>query len=82
MKDTAYTDKDAFKTAMDGVQLVYPLATPITYQLDPVTINTLKGVNNLFADCGDVKLLTYPCDTKLYIDKKFTELQALILENS
>ena len=36
-----------FKTAMSGVQLVYPLATPITIQLTPQQINTLIGENHL-----------------------------------
>lgn len=41
---------------------------PITVQLDPITISTLYGQNNIFADCGDVSV-DYPCDTKLYIDR-------------
>lgn len=69
-----------FKTAMSGVQLVYELATPVTYQLTPQEITTLLGQNNIWADTGDTSV-TYKADTKLYIDKKFTELQALILEN-
>ena len=36
-------------------QLVYELATPQTYQLDPVTVQTLLGQNNVWADCGDVE---------------------------
>lgn len=36
------------------VQIVYTLATPQTYQLDPVTLSALKGQNHLWADCGDV----------------------------
>jgi hypothetical protein len=51
-----YSDADAFKTAMSGVQLVYELATPRTIQLDPQTITTLVGVNNVWADSGDVSL--------------------------
>lgn len=44
VKDTAYTDATAFKTAMNGVMLNYELATPITkyhsYNLTyPVTLN-------------------------------------------
>ena len=36
-------------------QLVYELATPIEYTLTSITpITTLKGVNNLWADTGDV----------------------------
>ena len=38
----------------NSVQLVYPLATPQTYQLTPTEITTLLGQNNVWADCGDV----------------------------
>lgn len=68
-RNTAYTDATAFKTAMNGVQLCYELATPTTYQLTPQQINTLSGVNNVWADSGDVTI-EYYADTKLYIDKK------------
>ena len=34
--------------------VVYPIATPITYQLTPVQVRTLLGLNNIYADCGDV----------------------------
>ena len=34
--------------------VVYPIATPITYQLTPVQIRTLLGLNNIYADCGEV----------------------------
>ena len=36
-----------FKTAMSGVQFVYPLTTPIVIQLTPQQINTLIGENNI-----------------------------------
>lgn len=35
IKDSAYTDATAFKTAMSGVYLVYELATPTTEEADP-----------------------------------------------
>ena len=62
-----------------GITVVYELATPITYHLTPQEITTLLGQNNIWADTGDTSV-TYRADTKLYIDKKFAELQALILE--
>ena len=73
VKDPAYTDATAFKTAMNGVQLVYELATPRTIQLDPQTITTLVGVNNVWADSGDSEV-EYYANAKLYIDKKLGEL--------
>ena len=55
IKDSSYNnDTDAFKTAMNGVKLVYELATPITYQLTPAQVTTLLGQNNIFADCGQI----------------------------
>ena len=66
--DTAYTDVAAFKAAMSGVQLVYELATPQTYQLTPVEIEMLLGDNNVWADTGD-STVAYRADTKLYIQK-------------
>ena len=53
IRDTRYTDATAFKTAMDGVQLVYELSTPQTYQLTPQEVELLLGTNNLWTDCGD-----------------------------
>lgn len=37
IKDTAYTDKNTFASAMSGVYLVYELATPTTETADPYT---------------------------------------------
>ena len=37
IKDTSYTDATTFKTAMNGVYLIYELATPTTEQLAPYT---------------------------------------------
>lgn len=78
--DSRYTDATTFKAAMSGVQLVYELATPIIYQLTPQEIRTLLGTNNIWADAGPVDV-EYRADTKRYIDQKFAELQALILEH-
>ena len=61
--------------------VVYPLATPITYQLTPQEVKTLLGYNTIFSD-GDSVEVTYRADVKRYIDKKIAEVQALILEKS
>ena len=68
--DNAFAGKTTAEATemLSGLQIVYDLATPQTYQLDPVTVSTLLGENNIFADCGDVEV-SYPCDTKLYIDR-------------
>ena len=70
-----------FRAMLDNqtFQVLYQLAAPVTYQLTPIEVTTLLGLNNIFADTGAVSV-TYRADTKLYIDKKITALEALVLE--
>ena len=63
------------------VSVYAEIKTPQTYQLTPQQINTLLGSNNIYSDVGIITDLQYPADTKLYIDGKIAELQALVLEN-
>ena len=56
IRNTDYTNAAAFKTAMSGVMLCYELATPLTYHLDPQTVRSLVGHNNIFSDTGNVAL--------------------------
>ena len=64
-----YADASAFKAALANspLQVVYKLATPQTYQLTGQQLMTLLGTNNVWADTGNVSV-TYPADTKLYIE--------------
>ena len=65
IKDTSYTDAQTFKTAMSGVQLVYELAQPQTYQLDPVQVALLIGEqNNIWnnVDITELKLAEVTLD--------------------
>ena len=48
-------------------QLCYELATPQTYTLTPQQINTLAGVNNVWADSGDCSI-EYVRDIGLALD--------------
>lgn len=51
------SDRDVYaagKTPTTGAQVVYALASPVTYQLTPQTVTTLAGQNNVWADCGNV----------------------------
>ena len=50
-----------FKSAMSGVQLVYELATPQTYQLTPTEVTLLLGENNIWSDAGNITM-TYFAD--------------------
>ena len=85
VRDDSYEGADAFKTAITGENcyVCYPIATPVEYDLSsiPDDIMLVFGENNIWIDHGKVKSMTYPCDTKKYIDKKVAELQALILDN-
>lgn len=52
--DSDYSSADGFKTAMASAnaQLVYELATPVTYDLTGEELARLVGQNNIFANCG------------------------------
>ena len=41
------------------MQLVYRLETPLTYQFDPIVVETHKGMNNISADAGDITITRY-----------------------
>ena len=41
-------------------------------------ITSLYGINNIWADTGDVLSITYPADTKLFIDQNNAEQDAEI----
>ncbi len=55
---TQATNELLAQWAMEGtpLQVVYGLAEPKTYQLTPAEVTTLLGVNNIWADTGDVSL--------------------------
>lgn len=66
------TDLASWKTwlANNPTQIVYPLATPQTYQLTPTEVSLLLGQNNVWSD-GDV-VVTYNADIQRYIEKKLS----------
>ena len=47
----------------------YKLATPITYDITPIQIATLLGVNNVWNDANGDTDVEYKADTKLYIEQ-------------
>lgn len=75
IKDKNYSDVTSFKNAMQGVQLVYELATPTTIQLTPQQIKMLKGNNVLVAD-GDMELV-YQVDSVVGDVKEWAEEEFL-----
>lgn len=69
------SDRDVYTqggTPTTGAQVVYNLATPITYTLTPTDIHTLLGDNSIWADTGDVSV-EYCADTKAYVDETFVK---------
>ena len=69
VRDSSYTDKTTFTTAMNGQTLVYPLATPVTYQLTPTEVTALLGENNIWTDANGDVAVVYRADIQLYIQK-------------
>lgn len=69
--DSAFpTDAATFKSAMNGVQLVYELATPQTYQLTPQQVNTLVGTNNVWSEQGNIELSYHIPITNLLVKRQ------------
>lgn len=60
-EDTAASAKTKMNTYLQShnVTVVYELATPIIYDLTPVEVTTLLGLNNIWADTGDISELIY-----------------------
>lgn len=59
--------------ASNPITCVYRVAEPVTIQLTPQQLDTLKGTNNVWSDCGRTNL-SYIADTKLYIDQRISAL--------
>ena len=80
VNDTSLTTATAINAwlALHPVTVVYPLATPQTYQLTPQQLKTLYGTNNVWADTGDTSV-TYSADTKIYLKLSKVVLTATIV---
>ena len=63
IKDTRFTDVNTFKTAMDGVILVYELDTPQVVQLTAQQVKMLVGENNVWSDVGEVEVTYYTTES-------------------
>lgn len=66
---TNFSDKASWIEYLQSnpVDVIYELATPVTYQLDPVAVAMLRGTNNLWADTGDTTL-AYRQDVGLLLE--------------
>ena len=83
LNGTGYSSRDDAIAAgatfiqSEDVQFCYELAATIEVDLDPVTIETLLGTNNIFADCGDITV-DYYADTTLFVNKKIAAAVAAL----
>ena len=66
-------DETTFHNRNDGTTLLYYLANPLTFTLTVEQVKTLLGVNNIWADTGDILSVDYPADTKLYVDQQIAD---------
>ena len=51
--DDSYSTLEDFVAGTANYQLIYELAQPVTVQLTPTEVETLLGINNIWADSGD-----------------------------
>jgi hypothetical protein len=63
------------------VQIAYRLTEPAVYQLTPVQIAALEGINTIWADCGPVSA-EYIRDTGAVIEAANADTRAMIGEAS
>ena len=64
------TSATAFKTAMSGKYLVYPLATPIVIDVPSISVFAENGTNNIISDCGGDVNVSYKDTIQHYIDSR------------
>ena len=67
-----FTTLAEFKTAYAGLQIVYELATPLTYQLTATQVAMITGNNYIWTNCGTItdagyKLTSSNNDTLTYL---------------
>ena len=70
VKDTDYTDANAFKTAVTGQMLAYELATPIVIDVPSISVFAENGTNNIVSDCGGDVNVSYKDTIQHYIDQR------------
>lgn len=61
------------------IHLVRQLATPEVYMTDPLPLRKPTGIMPVTVTGSAETAVTYPCDTKSYIDRKFDALAAALL---
>ena len=61
--------REWFSNLQIPVQFIYKLATPRYYRLyEEKVLTTIQGLNNVFANTGDITYILYPVETWTYVD--------------
>lgn len=86
IKDTRFATAAEFKAyladlyaAGTPVEITYQLGTPETYMTDTLPLRKPTGMEEVTVTGSAETAVTYPCDTKSYIDRKFDALAAALL---
>ena len=69
-----FLDESTLPVGFDDIEVCYPLATPVTYQLTPVQVQALLGVNNIYNDTNGDTEVTFRETVQKYVDDKISEL--------
>jgi len=67
--DTDYTNANELEASLSGVQFVYELATPLTYQLTPIQVNSLLGINKVWNDTNGETEVKYRRDIEMLLQR-------------
>lgn len=87
IKDSRYTDVESFKAGAGDTIIYYVMKEPIEHDLTAeelaqyAALHTNYPNTTIFNDAGAGMQVGYVADTKNYIDKKFNELAAAIVNN-
>lgn len=77
IRDDTYEDATAFKNAMGSYKIVREAKNPATYQLTAPQVRTLLGLNNIWADTGDISL-EYHADPTIFVEEKTKAIKETI----
>lgn len=72
-------DLDHPDATLDGLEFLFLLSEPVVLNGEQNTVVLKNGDNTIAPLGGETKSVTYPVDTKVYIDKKFAELSAALV---
>ena len=66
-----------WKSAFSDMEIVYTLATPVTYELTAPQVRTMLGLNNIWSDTGDIAV-EYHADPTIYVSEKTKAIKETI----